>query len=180
HNRSIVSQGREEGMKVDLHPQLRITRVTMNGNHFPQAAARIQGRDPNAPNSFRPQTHDNQDKKEPMNSATDSESLFTSPVTNGTLVATDDVFTRRSALIIGHPGHELCVYGWSQLARPFVFILTDGSGRTGASRTGRSVRLLNRLGCTTVPGSGSFTDQEIYRALLDRNHNLLTMLTRQI
>src|SRR5207253_5484219 len=32
----------------------------------------------------------------------------------------------RAALVIAHPGHELRVYHWLRLARPSVFILTDG------------------------------------------------------
>ena len=88
--------------------------------------------------------------------------------------------TGQAALIIGHPGHELCVYGWCGLARPSVFILTDGSGRTEVSRTARSLTILERLGCTTGPGTGLFTDREVYRALLSRDHKLFGMLARQI
>ena len=34
-----------------------------------------------------------------------------------------------TALVIGHPGHELLVHGWLEVARPIVFVFTDGSGR---------------------------------------------------
>ena len=34
-------------------------------------------------------------------------------------------------LFVAHPGHELCVHGWLEIARPKVFVLTDGSGRSG-------------------------------------------------
>src|SRR5262249_37129832 len=86
----------------------------------------------------------------------------------------------RAALIIGHPGHELCVYGWCRLSKPFVFILTDGSGRTELSRTPRSLWILNQLGCTTDSESGKLRDRDIYEALLDQNHQLFIGLARKI
>ena len=116
--------------------------------------------------------------------------LFTSPVSEDSgFIRSDaaakdaaglEALTGQAALIIGHPGHELCVYGWCGLARPSVFILTDGSGRTETSRTARSVRILEGLGCTTGPGTGLLTDREVYQALLSRDHKLFTRLTRQI
>ena len=38
---------------------------------------------------------------------------------------------RKAALIVAHPGHELRVHHWMELARPLVLVLTDGSGRQG-------------------------------------------------
>jgi carbonic anhydrase/acetyltransferase-like protein (isoleucine patch superfamily) len=48
----------------------------------------------------------------------------------------------KAAPVVAHPGHELCVYGWLEQARPLVFVLTDcavvgqtavaGSTRIGA------------------------------------------------
>lgn len=113
-----------------------------------------------------------------MISAIDPDSALTRSKASGTVAPGD--LTGRAALIIGHPGHELCVYGWCQLAKPLVFILTDGSGRTGTSRTARSLHMLQELGCTAATVSQTFTDQEIYRILLDRNHTPLTTVTREI
>src|SRR5437870_2515927 len=33
------------------------------------------------------------------------------------------------ALVIGHPGHELGIWGWMNKVHPIVAVLTDGSGR---------------------------------------------------
>ena len=108
------------------------------------------------------------------------DSRFTSSDNAAKQAAGVEALTGQAALIIGHPGHELCVYGWCGLARPSVFILTDGSGRTETSRTARSVRILEGLGCTTGPGTGLLTDREVYQALLSRDHKLFTRLTRRI
>lgn len=42
----------------------------------------------------------------------------------------------RAGLMIAHPGHELLVHGWLEVAHPRVFVLTDGSGRCAQSRLG--------------------------------------------
>jgi hypothetical protein len=47
-----------------------------------------------------------------------------------------------SALIIAHPGHEIRVHGWLERAKPVVYVLTDGSGRSGQSRLASTARLL--------------------------------------
>ena len=39
---------------------------------------------------------------------------------------------QRAVLVVAHPGHELRVHGWLELARPTVCILTDGSGHQAA------------------------------------------------
>ena len=72
----------------------------------------------------------------------------------------------RAALVVAHPGHELRVHGWLELARPTVFVLTDGSGRSGRSRLGSTTQVLARLGAE--PGSiyGVLTDLMLYSAVL--------------
>jgi hypothetical protein len=70
--------------------------------------------------------------------------------------------TRRSALLIAHPGHELRVYGWSRMAHPRVDILTDGSGAGGCSRLKRSAELLSSMGAERGAIFGRFSDREIY------------------
>jgi hypothetical protein len=47
---------------------------------------------------------------------------------------------------VAHPGHELRVFGWLHAARPRVFVLTDGSGRTGRSRLPSTTRILREAG----------------------------------
>ena len=70
-------------------------------------------------------------------------------------------------LFVAHPGHELCVYGWTQQTRPGVCVLTDGSGHDGPSRLNSTTTLLRKAGAR--PGSiyGPLTDAEVYRAILN-------------
>lgn len=85
-----------------------------------------------------------------------------------------------SALIIAHPGHELRVYGWVAEARPVVFILTDGSGRTGRSRLDSTSRILNEVGAEPGCIYGRLTDRELYQAILDHSFELLISLTEEL
>lgn len=79
----------------------------------------------------------------------------------------DDTISRcPAALFIGHPGHELRVFGWIRAMRPKVCILTDGSGTTGASRLERSRKLLWQLGAESGCVFGRFSDREIYQAMM--------------
>jgi hypothetical protein len=71
------------------------------------------------------------------------------------------------ALVIAHPGHELRVHGWLEQAQPIVFVLTDGSGRSGRPRLDSTTQLLRRVGA--APGSlyGRFSDGAVYAALVN-------------
>jgi hypothetical protein len=81
----------------------------------------------------------------------------------------DPLNAEKTFLFIAHPGHELCVHGWLEAARPRVFVLTDGSGRSGRSRVDSTTKVLRRAGAETGSIYGRFTDQGIYRAVLDLN-----------
>ena len=87
---------------------------------------------------------------------------------------------RRAALVVAHPGHELRVHHWMELARPLVCVFTDGSGHTGQSRLGSTTNLLARAGAR--PGSiyGRFKDTDIYRAILESNVNLFVELASEL
>ena len=87
---------------------------------------------------------------------------------------------QRTALVMGHPGHELCVYGWLSQARPRVFVLTDGSGRSGKSRIERTTRILDRLGATRGSFYGQLNDAAIYEALLNHSFDLFTRLAMEL
>jgi hypothetical protein len=91
-----------------------------------------------------------------------------------------DLGTTRTALVVAHPGHELRVYQWLRIARPCVFVLTDGSGHSGRSRLGRTTALLKRV--SAKPGSiyGRFTDREIYSAILSHNHRLFIDVAEEL
>lgn len=87
---------------------------------------------------------------------------------------------RRAALVVAHPGHELRVYSWLSLAHPSVFVLTDGSSRSGKSRLHRTTSILNSLGAQPASIYGRMTDAEIYSAMLDRNCDLFIATAREL
>lgn len=86
----------------------------------------------------------------------------------------------RAALVVAHPGHELRLHGWLEAARPGVFVLTDGAGRTGRSRLPFTSRILGRAGATPGPIFGRFTDPEIYAAVLAGRLDVFTALAREL
>ena len=86
----------------------------------------------------------------------------------------------RAALIIAHPGHELRVYGWMNIACPRVFVLTDGSGRDGASRLPTTSNILAQSGVEPGEIYGRFSDIEFYRAIVSRNFDLFLDLTQTL
>src|SRR5882724_5736152 len=73
-----------------------------------------------------------------------------------------DLTAKRCALIVAHPGHELRVHRWLELAKPAAFVLTDGSGRTGRSRLDSTRQVLAAAGATQAGIFGRFTDAHIY------------------
>jgi hypothetical protein len=74
---------------------------------------------------------------------------------------------RRAALLIGHPGHELYVYGWMGLARPVACVLTDGTGLGRPSRVERTRRILVERHVRPGPIFGRWPDRQVYDWLLD-------------
>jgi AcrR family transcriptional regulator len=86
----------------------------------------------------------------------------------------------RAALIIAHPGHELRVHGWLERARPLVFVLTDGSGHNGVSRLASTAEVLRRAGARPGPVFGRFRDRDLYRAILDRDLEILEDMIREM
>lgn len=86
----------------------------------------------------------------------------------------------RTALVIGHPGHELRVFHWLEVMRPAVFVFTDGSGRTGRSRLPSTTRILDQVGASSGLFYGPLTDAATYTAILDQNLDLFSGLTRTL
>jgi hypothetical protein len=72
---------------------------------------------------------------------------------------------QKAALVIGHPGHELRVHRWLDLVKPAVFVLTDGSGRTGRSRLPSTTNVLADAGARPGRIYGRFTDTELYETI---------------
>jgi hypothetical protein len=85
-----------------------------------------------------------------------------------------------AALVIGHPGHELLVHGWMELARPRVFVLTDGSGRSTRSRLDSTKGILARNGAQPGPIFGRFTDGSVYGAILHHDFGCFIALTDEL
>lgn len=86
----------------------------------------------------------------------------------------------RAALVVAHPGHELCVHGWLETARPTVFLLTDGSGRSGKSRVGSTTKIAAAAGAKSGPIYGRFADAQVYAALLRREHSLFVRCAEEL
>lgn len=74
-----------------------------------------------------------------------------------------------TALVIGHPGHELRAYAFIKKYKPDVFILTDGSGSNNVSRIHQSIKLLDSLGAKFQDSIKIFTDVELYRIVLEQD-----------
>jgi hypothetical protein len=84
-----------------------------------------------------------------------------------------------TALFVGHPGHELRLFRWLEVTRPLVFVLTDGSG-SGRSRILSSYELHRRTGSTSGAVMGSFTDVDVYRAILSCDATSIASATVQL
>ena len=86
----------------------------------------------------------------------------------------------RTALVIGHPGHELMVHGWLETTQPRVFVFTDGSGRSNRSRLGSTTTVLNQAGAKGSEIYGRLTDAEAYEAILNHDFDLFLGLAREL
>jgi hypothetical protein len=73
----------------------------------------------------------------------------------------------QSALIVAHPGHELCVFRWMEEFQPLYCCITEGSGGTGMSRIASTTALLDSVGAARGPIFGRYRDKEVYQLLLD-------------
>jgi len=85
-----------------------------------------------------------------------------------------------SALIVAHPGHQVRIHGWLESVRPRVFILTDGSGRSGRPRLGSTTEYLAELGLRTGTIYGRFTERAIYQAMLRHDVDLFIGLADEL
>lgn len=83
-------------------------------------------------------------------------------------------------VLLGHPGHELRIYGWLKRHQPEVWVITDGSGATAEPRLNLSHRVLASLGL--VPGAlyGAHTDREIYGAILRGDAEFFLVIARAV
>ncbi|MEQ1907548.1 MAG: hypothetical protein ABMA15_01920 [Vicinamibacterales bacterium] len=72
------------------------------------------------------------------------------------------------------------MYRWLELARPNVFVLTDGSGRTGHSRLASTSTVLASTQAHPAPIYGRFTDVEVYDLILRGDASALVALMREL
>jgi hypothetical protein len=86
----------------------------------------------------------------------------------------------KAVLVVGHPGHELRVYGWMAATQPVVHVITDGSGHGGASRVHSTNAVLHGVGATRGSIYGRMTDREIYAAMLDGDHDRFITLAEEL
>ena len=86
----------------------------------------------------------------------------------------------RAVLVVAHPGHELRVHGWLELARPQVWVLTDGSGHGASSRLASTSAVLARAGAR--PGSiyGRLSDRAAYAMILDGDDAAVFALVEEL
>jgi hypothetical protein len=71
-----------------------------------------------------------------------------------------------TCLVLSHPGHELRLFGWMEIHRPVVCILTDGSGNTGEGRISFSRAAIGAAGAILGPVMGPHSDRRWYQAIL--------------
>jgi hypothetical protein len=84
-----------------------------------------------------------------------------------------------AALVAAHPGHELLLHRWLELARPRVFVITDGSG-SGRSRIDSTLEILGATDCAAGSIMAAFTDREIYRLLLNGDVDPVLAMTLEL
>src|SRR5437762_7018935 len=85
-----------------------------------------------------------------------------------------------AALVIGHPGHELRVHHWLEIARPLTFVLTDGSGREQRSRLPSTAKVLRETGAKPAAIFGLWSDAKAYEILLTGNLDALIEVTHDL
>jgi hypothetical protein len=91
-----------------------------------------------------------------------------------------DPISTPAALFVAHPGHELRVHGWLETARPFTFVLTDGSGAQGGPRLASTLGVLDHAGAQPGPIFGRLTDRAAYEAVLACDFGLFIDLAREV
>ena len=76
---------------------------------------------------------------------------------------------KKSAVIIGHPGHELRAFKFIKDFKPDIFIITDGSGSYNNSRIHNSIKIIDSLGAKFIKLFEPIPDKKIYSFILEGN-----------
>lgn len=72
------------------------------------------------------------------------------------------------------------MHGWLCRVAPRVFVLTDGSGRSGVSRLATTTALLQRAGVESGGLYGRHSDADLYDAILDGRLDLFRGLAQEL
>jgi len=83
----------------------------------------------------------------------------------------------RRLVVTGHPNHELAIFGFVQRLRPRLLFLTDGGG---AERVEESRRALASLGLLHQAPFLDWTEESLYRALLDGDSGVFAELVAEV
>jgi hypothetical protein len=86
----------------------------------------------------------------------------------------------KAVLVVAHPGHELLLHGWLELAQPHILILTDGTGREGTSRIGSTIQYVSSLGIRPGTLFGRYSDLEVYERILAQDFEFFNGLADEI
>lgn len=85
-----------------------------------------------------------------------------------------------AALVVAHPGHELRLFRWLETEHATLFVLTDGSGRSGRSRVESTRHVLASAGCKPGSMMGALTDVDVYRDVLAGDVTNIARLTKEL
>ncbi|BCU78025.1 hypothetical protein [Luteolibacter sp. LG18] len=83
----------------------------------------------------------------------------------------------RRVIVIGHPAHELAIYGLLQRHRPHVVVITDGGGE---ERERQSKEGLERIGLLERATYLGYSEASFYDGLLDRNDALFARVAADL
>lgn len=83
----------------------------------------------------------------------------------------------RRLVVIGHPAHELAIYGLLQRYRPQIVVLTDGGG---PERVAQSKEGLERIGLLDQATYLDYTEDSFYQALLDDDAGLFERVAAEL
>lgn len=88
--------------------------------------------------------------------------------------------SKKAALIIGHPGHELRIFRFLEHFQPRVYVLTDGSGYNLQSRLDKTAKIIAEARCVPSEIMGRFTDRTLYDLILKKDEAPLISLFNEI
>lgn len=90
------------------------------------------------------------------------------------------ILRKKTALIIGHPGHELRIFRLLEHCQPRVYVLTDGSGYNLRSRLDKTENIFRDVGCVCSEIMGRFSDKTMYDLILSKDEESLRALLNEI